>query len=76
MLRYRTMFTAYLLESFCSLQTDRIINVRLELSDCLKETAATCGDIPKIQETISRLKFDSKKDNLMAVKDLKGPQEE
>jgi hypothetical protein len=76
MLRDKTVFTDNLLDSFCVLQADSIVNVRLELSLCLKETAETYGEIPKIQQAVSRLKFDSNRDITMAVKGLKGSQEE
>ena len=48
MVRDKTVFITHLLDSFCALQTDSIVNVRLELSLCLKITAESCGDIPKI----------------------------
>lgn len=74
MMRDKDLFISHLVDSFCALQSDSIVNVRLELSLCLKNTAAICGDIPKIQKTVTRLKFDSNKDISFAVKELVGEQ--
>ena len=56
------MFQEHLEAPFCELQTDPIVNVRIQLSYTLKSTFDASRASSRLKQTVRRLKFDSSRD--------------
>lgn len=53
------------------MQSDRIVNVRIELSLCLKAMFSEYKNNPKIQKMVDCLKYDPSRDISLSLKDLR-----
>ena len=70
------LFVKWLMVPLCELQSDPIVNVRLELSQTIQKTYHIYSEQVLIQKVVSRLKLDSSKDISNPLRSIEIPQEE